>query len=493
MKKTDSLAASLNPDSHVPSTTAERAQIDASCAKPVLFFFGSAIFWLLAGSVLAFLASVKLHHPNMLADDGWLTWGRVRPAHLNAMIFGWASSAAIGVGIWLMARLCRVELRHQNIVLGAMILWNIGVLAGTVGILAGHSTGIEWLEFPTYATFLLFVSYALISVWGVIMFRFRRPGHVYVSLWYILAAFFWFPWLYGVAQIMLLLHPVQGSVQAIINWWFAHNVLGLWFTPIGIAAAYYFIPKVLGRPVHSYYLSILGFWSLALFYSWNGGHHLIGGPIPAWVQTASIVASVMMLIPVISVAINHHMTMRGNFHMLRHSPTLRFIVFGSVYYTLASVQGSLMALRELNKATHFTHYTIGHAHVGMYAFFTMVMFGAIYYITPRLVRWEWPSASLIRWHFWTTAVGVTLMIVSLTIGGVQQGLALANPETNFMKIVADTIPYLQFRSFSGIMMTVGHFAFALSFVLILVQAGKKSADPTLFEDYSDDNTGDQPR
>ena len=142
-----------------------------------------------------------------------------------------------------------------------------------------------------YATPLLFVSFALLSIWGIVTFRFRREPHLYVSQWYLLAALFWFPWLYSAAQILLVLDPVRGTVQSAVNWWFAHNVLGLWITPIGLAAIYYFIPKVLGKPVYNYSLSVIGFWSLALFYNWNGMHHLVGGPMPAWLITVSIVAS----------------------------------------------------------------------------------------------------------------------------------------------------------------------------------------------------------
>lgn len=458
----------------------ERAEIDESCRVPVLLFFGSAIFWLLLGTAFAFIASVKFHHVQFLTESALTTFGRIRPAHLDTVIYGWGSMAGIGTAIWLMARLCRKKVRNPFILSIGVILWDIGVAVGIIGILAGHSTGIEWLEFPTYAAILLFLAFALIAIWGIDMFANRQPGHVYVSQWYLIAALFWFPWLYSTVQILLLLHPVSGSVQAIINWWFAHNVLGLWFTPIGIATVYYMIPKVIGRPIHSYYLSILGFWSLALFYSWNGGHHLLGGPIPLWVQSASIIASLMMFIPVITVAINHHMTMVGHFHMLKESPTLRFIVFGAMSYTLASLQGSLMAIPQFNKLLHFTHHTIAHAHLGMYLFFTMVMFGGMYYIIPRLIGWEWPSSKLISIHFWCTALGSIMMFTVLTIAGFQQGFGLDNPAVPFSTITSNTLVYLLLRSVSGAVIAIGHIAFAVSFVLILFKFGEKRTSPTLF-------------
>lgn len=476
------LAQSLDPRAAEPDfEKIQRAEIDHSARLPVLLFFSTGIFWLLVGTALGLLASFKMNLPWLLDGEAWLTFGRIRPAHLNTVIYGWASASGIGVGLWLMARLCRVPMMHTGLLITAAGFWNLGVLVGTLGILAGDSRSIEWLEFPGYATPILFIAYAFIGIWGVIMFRYRRPGHVYVSQWYLLAAFLWFPWLYATVNILLIWQPIQGSAQGAVNWWFAHNVLGLWFTPIGLASAYYMIPKVIGRPIHSYYLSILGFWSLALFYSWNGMHHLIGGPFPAWLISASVVASVMMFIPVITVAINHHMTMRGHFEALKWSPTLRFTVFGAMCYTLVSFQGSLMAIPSLNTLTHFTHYTVGHAHLGMYAFFSMVMYGAMYYIVPRLVGWEWPSASLIRWHFWLAAVGILLMVAALTIGGILQGFALMDPAVNFMTSVFLTQPFLWARGFSGFLLLGAHVVFAVHFAMILSKVGKKREEPTLFQ------------
>ncbi|MCX6898128.1 MAG: cbb3-type cytochrome c oxidase subunit I [Verrucomicrobia bacterium] len=450
------------------------AEIDASCRGTLMLFFGAALVWLLIGTVFALIASWKMHSPDFLADIPWLTFGRVRPAHLNAVVFGFASEAAIAVTLWLICRLCRAPLMHGWVVNIAGVFWNIGVAIGIGGILAGHSTAIEWLEIPGYATPLLFVSYALIAIWGIITFRFRREKHLYVSQWYLLAALFWFPWLYSAAQILLIMEPVRGVVQATVNWWFAHNVLGLWFTPIGIGAIYYFIPKVLGIPVYKYSLSVIGFWSLALFYNWNGMHHLVGGPLPAWLITVSIVASVMMTIPVVTVGLNHHFTMWGSFHKLKDSPVLRFMVFGGMSYTVTSLHGVLLALRSVSEVTHFTHSTIAHAHQGMYAFFTMVMFGAIYYIVPRIIQVEWPSARLISIHFWASAIGIMLYIVPLIIGGTLQGVAMINPDVPFLdpnkySVVTMTVPYLRVRSVSGFIILVGHLAFATSFIWIVAR------------------------
>ena len=354
-----SFYASINPTS--PPELAVRAklsEIDASMKWPALLFLVSGVLWLVAGTVFALVASIKMTNPGFMAEWSWLTFGRARTAHLNAMIYGWANNVIFAVGLWIMARLCRSRIRHTEILVVAGCFWNIAVTIGILGILAGDMTGVEWLEMPTYITPVVAVAYALIGVWGVIAFRFRQSGHIYVSQWYILAALFWLPWLYTIAQIMILFEPARGTVQALTNWWFAHNVLGLWLTPMGLAAAYYLIPKVLGVPIHSYYLSVVGFWSLALFYNWAGVHHLIGGPVPAWLISAGTVASVMMVIPVVVTAVNHHLTVVGRFREVWISPTLRFVVFGAMMYTLVSLLGSTMALRSVNEITQ-----IGRAHV----------------------------------------------------------------------------------------------------------------------------------
>jgi cytochrome c oxidase cbb3-type subunit 1 len=243
------------------------------------------------------------------------------------------------------------------------------------------------------------------------------------------------------------------------------------------------IPKVTGKPIHSYHISLLGFWSLALFYNWAGTHHLVGGPLPAWIITVGIVGSMMMLIPVTTLAINHHLTMVGSFHLLKTSPTLRFVVFGSVVYTVVSGQGSFEALRSVSRVAHFTHYTVGHAHLGLYGFFSMIMFGAYYYILPRLTRNEWASAHLIKLHFWTAAIGIIAYFVALTWGGWFQGQMMNDPSIPFLKTVEYTKPYLVARSISGAFMTIANFTFAVLVWKILYRRTDANG-PTLFQPYA---------
>ncbi|OFZ19840.1 MAG: hypothetical protein A2X94_13105 [Bdellovibrionales bacterium GWB1_55_8] len=447
-------------------TEYDTTEVDRSTRWPVTVLYMSALFWLLVGTVFALIASIKMHMPDFLGDYAFLTFGRIRSAHLNAVIYGWSSLGTIATLAWLVARLARVPLRGGIALLATAALWNLGVLLGVVQIMAGNMRGSEWLEIPTPIPVLFLAAFVPVIWVSLKTFAQRKIQSTYVSQWYLFGATFWFPAIYVVAYL-----PVyQGVPQAAMNWWFAHNVLGIWFTPIGLASAYYFIPKIVGRPIYSYYLSLLGFWALALFYNWNGSHHLVGGPVPTWLMTASITASVMMVIPVAAVAINHHMTMKGHFSLLKTSPTLRFIVFGAMSYTGVSLQGSMQALRNVAQITHFTHHTVAHSHMGMYAFFTMTLFGAMYYILPRILRVEWPSAPAIRWHFWLTALGIGIYVVGLTIGGFFQGLALNDPARSFQSITDEMIPYLELRSVAGVLIAIGHVVFAISCVRLLKRA-----------------------
>lgn len=469
-----------------PTTSADAGQtaelvritIDDSVRTPTVFYFGTAVAWLIVGSIFGVMTSLKFNFPDWLGHIPELTFGRIRPAHLNTIMYGWASLAGAGMVVWLTARLCRVPLQFGWLHYIAAILWNLGVLFGTVAILLGYSQGLEWLEFPRFAGALIAAGFLCFATSVIQTFRIRQVEHLYVSLWYILASMLWFPLLYVVANLGVY----QGVVEGAMNWWYAHNALAVWFTPVGLAGAYYFIPKVIGRPIYSYYLGLLGFWAFALFYNWNGIHHLVGGPLPTWLVTVSIVASVMMVVPVMAVAVNHHLTTVNHFHMLKYSPTLRFVVFGSMSYTAVSFQGSLESIRSFQEVAHFTHYTIGHAHLGVYAFLSMILFGAMYYIMPRLAKWEWPYPKLIKVHFWTASIGIAIYVIAMSIGGWFQGLQMNDPSIPFIQTVINTNPYLWGRTIGGTLMLVSHFIFAYQFFSIIKRAGPRRFAPALFRE-----------
>jgi cytochrome c oxidase cbb3-type subunit 1 len=441
-----------------------RARADASTAPLVLFFFCCAFTWLLVASAAGLTASIKLHEPDWLTQYAWLSFGRIRTIHLNAVAYGWTPMAGLGVALFVIPRLLKTALVGARFAFLGGALWNAALIAGLGSIAYGVSDGLEWLEIPWQIDILFVVGGALVGMPLVLTLVNRKVDHLYVSIWYMGCGLFWFPVLFLVANIPYL-H--KGVEQATMNWWFGHNVLGLFYTPLALASVYYFLPKVIGRPVQSYNLSLLGFWGLAFFYGQVGGHHLIGGPVPGWLVTLSIVQSVMMIVPVVAFTVNQYQTLKGRLSALRDSPTLRFIGLGGLMYTASSIQGSFEALRSINVVTHFTHFTVAHAHLGLYGFVTLVFFGSIYFIMPRINGREWPSPRLISAHFWLVTVGLAIYFVALTLGGWLQGLAMLDAARPFMESVRLTLPYLQARSVGGSMMVLGHVVFVSHFLLLM--------------------------
>ncbi len=244
--------------------------IDASCRLPLVVLFLSAATWLLVGSAFDLIASIKFHAPGFLADSAWLTYGRVRPASANCLLYGFCMQAGLGVALWMLARLGRTALARPALVIVGAVCWNFGVTLGVGGILAGGSTGFENLEMPAYAARLLLLGYLMISLWAVLTFHQRRDRQAYVSQWFIFAALFWFPWVYSTANLLLLAFRVRGIAQAVIAWWYSANLLVVWFGLVGLAAVFYFVPKLTNRELHSRYLALLTFWMLILFGSWSG-------------------------------------------------------------------------------------------------------------------------------------------------------------------------------------------------------------------------------
>ncbi|MBB6083749.1 cytochrome c oxidase cbb3-type subunit 1 [Castellaniella defragrans] len=454
----------------------DRLEADQSTAYVTFTFLCCAIVWLVLASTFGLISSIKLHNPEFLTQYAWLTFGRTRTLHLNMVAYGWCPMAAFGVAIWMLPRLLKTRLYGGRFALLGCMLWNAGLIAGLGSIAVGINDGLEWLEIPWQISILLVLGGALIALPLVFTLRNRKVEHLYVSIWYMGAALFWFPVLYLVGKVPGVHFGVE---QATMNWWFGHNVLGLYYTPIALASVYYFLPKIIGRPIQSYNLSLIGFWALAFFYGQVGGHHLVGGPVPHWLITLSIVQSMMMIIPVLAFSVNQHLTMRGHFKTMYYSPTLRFIVLGAMMYTLSSFEGSFEALRSVSTVAHFTHFTVAHAHLGLYAFFSIVMFGAIYFVMPRVMSWEWPHPKLIIVHFWLVALGIGIYFVSLSIGGWLQGLAMLDATKPFMDSVRVTMPYLEGRTVGGAMMTLGHLVFAVHFVQMALRYGTRRVGPAL--------------
>jgi cytochrome c oxidase cbb3-type subunit I len=445
----------------------EPAQIDASCRLPLVALFLGAATWLVIGSAFALIASIKFHAPAFLADSAWLTYGRVRPASVNAFLYGFSMPAGLGVALWMLARLGRTTLALPGLVTTGAVCWHLSVFAGIGGILTGGSTGFEFLEMPAFAARLIFVAYLMIVVWAVLTFHQRRERRLFVSQWFLFAALFWFPWTYSTADLLLLTFRVRGMAQAAIAWWYADNLLVVWLGLVGLAAVFYFVPKLTGRELHSRYLALFAFWMLILFGSWGGIPS--SAPVPAWMTAASAVATGLGVITVVAVALNVCGTLGGRCRELMSHPSLRFIGFGVIAYIVAGLLSAATALSEVNRVTDFTWFTVARSWLSSYGFFAMVIFGATYYIVPRLLGVEFPSPKLVRAHFWLAASGIVLLVVPLALGGIVQGLKLRQPAVPFIDIAHGTLMFLRVSTIGDLLIGLGHLMFLGNLAALVVK------------------------
>jgi cytochrome c oxidase cbb3-type subunit 1 len=461
-------------------------EIDASGRLPLFVLFVSSAIWLLVGSGFELLSTLKFHTPNLLADCPWFTYGRVRPAYMNAAIYGFCLQAGLAVALWLIARLGGTRLSNPvAITIGAGV-FNLGVTLGVLGILGGDATGFENFDFPGYAAIIIFLGYLLISIPALLTFHQRRERALFVSQWFLLAALFWFPWIYSTADLLLLIFPVRGVAQAIIAWWFSNNLLFVWLSLVGLATIFYFIPKLTDSELYSRYLALLTFWFLILFGSWSGIPPT--APVPAWIPSLSTVGTVLMVIPVVTLVLNIRATLRGQRAKLKASLPLQFVWFGAAGFIVAVLLNIFASLPPFSGLVAFTWFNTARLHAMFYGFFTITMFGAIYYLLPRVAGLELPFPKLVRAHLWVAGLGILLIILPLALGGVLQGLKLKNPDVAFTEISKVGLHFLRVSTLGDLMIALGH-VFLLINVVGLVNrflrpravAGYEAATADLFQ------------
>ena len=411
------------------TATTSTSRIDASCRLPLFVLFGGAATWLVLSSVFSLIASLKFHAPAMFASHAWLSYGRAYPAWSHLLVYGFCVPAGLGVSLWLLARLGRVELARPWIIAFAAKLWHLGVLVGLVAILAGQTSGYEWFELPRYAAVILFLAFVLITVWAFVTYSRRTVEELYPSQWFILAALFWFPWILSTATLLLQFFPVRGVVQAAVNWWYAGNLLNVWLTLVGLASTFYMLPKFSGRPLQSYYLALFTFVTLILFGTWTGiPNH---AALPAWMPALSSAASLMALIPALAVAVIVWLTVRGTKTPGAGGP-LCFTEFGASSFVLVTALLALSTSPAIARITDYTWFGHGQTSLRIYGFFGMTMLGAIYHIFPHLVGANRVCPRWMRINFWLFMSGTVIFALPLMLGGIAQGLKLANPSVAFL-------------------------------------------------------------
>ncbi len=466
-----------------------RADIDRSVKRPVLFLFANAALWLLASTVMGLLASIKLVSPSFLDYDclWFLNYGRLQPAHLNALVYGWAMQACLGTTIWLVARRAEVPLRGSGgSIIVATTTWNIGITLGLIGIFAGEGTPYQWLEFPSFVWPLLLISFLIIA-WRLFTLFTLASGDDPTGLAprYLVALLF-FPWIYLTANLFLnhySNYAPLGAMGAGINSWYVYTLIFLVFAPAGLAAAHYFIPKITGKPpVFSVQLDKMGFWGLMILGGWMGMQKYMGGPFPAWMPAVGGVAALLSLIPAGVVSLNNHLTTEGSHNMISSSPALRFIFVGTLCFVLTCIIAALIGTFWTGSSMQFTHAEYGFHLVAIYGFVSMTMFGSIYYIVPRLAGCEWLSARLIRNHFWFSVYGLGALTVCMLVGGLAQGQSINSPnnwDQSFIGSVVNARGYVIGRVMAWVLILWSNTWFFIHLVFMVLGLGRRSAAPTL--------------
>jgi cytochrome c oxidase cbb3-type subunit I len=439
--------------------------------RVIRLFVIATVFWGVAAFLVGVYIALELAFPALNLDLPWTTFGRLRPLHTSAAIFAFGGNALLGTSLYVVQRTCRVGLFGGN-GLAEFVFWGYQffiVLAAT-GYLLGITESKEYAEPEWYVDLwltLVWVVYLVIYA-GTLMTR--RESHIYVANWFYLA------FIVTVAVLHLgnnISIPVSflgaksyslfsGVQDAMLQWWYGHNAVGFFLTAGFLGIMYYFVPKQVNRPIYSYRLSIIHFWSLIFLYIWAGPHHLHYTALPDWAQTLGMTFSIMLWMPSWGGMINGLMTLSGAWDKLRTDPVLRFLVVAIGFYGMATFEGPVMSIRSVNSLSHYTDWTIGHVHSGALGWNALVTFGAVYYLVPKLWKRErLYSVRLVNWHFWIATIGIVLYITSMWISGIMQGLMwraydqFGFLQYSFVETVAAMHPYYLIRASGGVLFLLG--------------------------------------
>ena len=456
---------------HLPHDDADDEYFDG----PIKVATIAAIFWGIAGFLVGVVIASQLAFPKLNLDLPWTSFGRLRPLHTSAVIFAFGGNVLLATSFFVVQRTCHARLAGRWS--PWFVIWGYQLfiaIAGT-GYLLGVTQGKEYAEPEWYADIFLtviWVTYLLIflgTLWR------RKEPHIYVANWFYLAFIVTVAMLHLVNNAMV---PVSftgtksyilyaGVQDAMTQWWYGHNAVGFFLTAGFLGIMYYFIPKRVERPVYSYRLSIVHFWTLIFLYIWAGPHHLHYTALPDWAQTLGMTFSIMLWMPSWGGMINGLMTLAGAWDKLRTDPVVRLLVVSVAFYGMSTFEGPLMSIKAVNSLSHYTDWTIGHVHSGALGWVAMVSFGAIYCLVP----WLWKrkglySLRLVEWHFWISTIGILLYITAMWVSGITQGLMwraydkLGFLQYSFIETVEAMKPYYVIRAFGGVLFLIGGFIMA---------------------------------
>jgi cbb3-type cytochrome c oxidase subunit I len=425
----------------------------------------TSAFWMIIATLVGLTAAIELVAPDLAGNISWLLFSRLRPMHVNLVLFGFVTPGLLSSAFYLIPRLLRTEIYNEKLGFITVIAWNLALIVAVITLATGFTQGREYAELIWPIDVAIVVAFLLIFFNFIMTVRHRKEKILYVSVWYAIAAVILTACTYSMGNVIW--RPESGALigipDAILLWFYGHNVFGLLLTPLAIAVAYYIIPQVCRSPLYSHTLSLLGFWSLLVVYTHIGTHHLLQVPVPTWLKVVAVVDSVAMVIPVMAFLINIWYTVRGKLALVQADIGGKFVFIGTIMYFLVSMRGSFMSLPDVQRVTHFSHWVVGHAHVGVLGFAGMIALGGLYFILPRITGRPIHSQFLANLQFWMILIGVGGFTVILTISGLIQGNAWLNGETIY-RVLAEIHIYNIIRASFGVLIV---FASVIGFYNIM--------------------------
>jgi cytochrome c oxidase cbb3-type subunit 1 len=435
--------------------------------KIVRQFSIMTLVWAIVGMLVGVLIAAQLAWPALNFDIPWLTFGRIRPLHTNAVIFGFGGSALFATSYYVVQRTCHVRLLSDKLAAFTFWGWQSVIVLAALTLPLGITQSKEYaeLEWPIDILItLVWVVYAVVF-FGTIMKR--RVSHIYVANWFFGAYILTVAILHifnsaAVPVTLVKSYSAYAGVQdAMVQWWYGHNAVGFFLTAGFLGMMYYFVPKQANRPVYSYRLSVVHFWALIFTYIWAGPHHLHYTALPDWTQSLGMVMSLILLAPSWGGMINGIMTLSGAWEKLRTDPVLRLLIVSISFYGMSTFEGPMMAIKTVNALSHFTVWTIGLVHSGALGWVALVSMGSMYYLIPRLFNRELYSLKLVEAHFWTATIGIVLYISSMWVAGIMQGLMWRATNSDgtltysFVESVQAMHPYFIVRFLGGVFFLLG--------------------------------------
>ncbi len=446
------------------------------------------VVWGIVGMAVGALIAAELIWPALNFDLPWLSYGRLRPLHTNAVIFAFGGSALFAASYYCVQRTCHARLFAPRLAAFTFWGWQLIIVAAAITLPLGYTSAKEYaeLEWPIdIAIAVVWVAYAVVF-FGTLAIR--KVKHIYVANWFFAAYIITIAVLHIVnsAEVPVTMwksySAYAGVVDAMVEWWYGHNAVGFFLTAGFLGMMYYFVPKQAGRPIYSYRLSIVHFWALISIYMWAGPHHLIYTSLPDWAQSLGMVFSLMLIAPSWGGMINGIMTLSGAWHKLRTDPILKFMIVSLSFYGMSTFEGPMMSIKTVNALSHYTDWTIGHVHSGALGWVAMISIGTLYCLIPRLYgRAAMYSTRLIDVHFWVTTIGIVLYVAAMWIAGVMQGLMwrATNPDGTltytFVEVLKATYPYYGVRLVGGLLVLSGMFIMAYNVWKTVADRGSSSA------------------